>query len=306
MPYHIKTHNDLDAVGGRITAEAAGLEIVSTSYHGYDTIDDAIRSYIKNKEFSDGDELLIIDICPSQKTCDRLDTFYRSKGKITLLDHHYKTKAWANKFPWATVSKNKAATELVFDLFYKDDEDTVLYEHFVRAVAAWDLWKLDSPYRRRGEELNTLLGFIGKDEFVHSFAKNPQADFIKPYSEIIRYLERKKNRYINQVIRKQLLAAPYRMDGLGNTFKIIFATDYFSEIGAAALAHPESEDIHYICIINPIFNSVSLRSRQGEVDVHCIAARCGGGGHIAASGFQCSFTESIEDHIFQKLNALER
>jgi nanoRNase/pAp phosphatase (c-di-AMP/oligoRNAs hydrolase) len=181
------------------------------------------------------------------------------------------------------------------------------YLDFVNAVTAWDLWQIESPHRKRGENLTSLLGFIGKEEFVTRFVHDPDADQ-RPTSTleaIIRHLNARKERYVAQVLKEQLTHARYRMDGLGNTFKIIFATDYISEIAHAALKQPDCEDLHYICVINPVTNSCSLRSREGETDIGQIAKLVGGGGHASASGFPAKMTNLIEETIFKLLNSIE-
>jgi len=302
MADHLKLHNDLDAVGSRIVAEASGLEIASTSYHTYKNIDEAIVNYIKNKEFSNGDRLLICDICPTKETALLIDKEAKNGLDVILVDHH-KTRAWVKKYEWATVDLTKSATEILFSLHEGKTQGT--YFDFVKTVTAWDMWQLDSPYRERSEQMNTLLGFIGKDAFVKAFLESLDADTKEPFKTIIGYLIARKKRYVSQVIRTQLERTRLYADGFRNKFKIIFATDYISEIGHAALDHPASEDLNYICVINPIINSCSLRARTGEVDVAAIAKYFDGGGHPGAAGFPYEFTEEIEAKVWKLLNSLE-
>jgi len=302
MAVHLKLHNDFDAVGVRIVAQISELEIASTSYHTYKNIDEAILNYIKNKEFSDGDRLLIGDICPTKETALHVDNAVKSGLDVVLVDHH-KTRAWVSKYEWATVDIEKSATEILFYLYESKVQGT--YFDFIKTVTAWDIWQLDSPYRERAEQLNTLLGFIGKGAFVKAFVANLAADSTEPFKTIIEFLLSRKKRYVNQVIRNQLEKTRGYADGLRNKFKIIFATDYISEIGHAVLAHPASEDLHYVCVINPITNACSLRARKGEVDVQAIAKKFAGGGHPGAAGFQFNFTDDIEAKIWKLLNSLE-
>jgi len=302
MAWHLKLHNDFDAVGSRIIAEASGLEIVSTSYHTYKTIDESIVNYIKNKEFSNGDSLLICDICPTRETALLIDKEAKNGLDVILVDHH-KTRAWVEKYEWATVDLTKSATEILFSLYEGKTKGS--HVDFIKAVTAWDIWQLDSPYRERAEKLNTLLGFIGKDAFVKAFLEDLSADTTEPFKTIIGYLIARKKRYVSQVIRNQLSKTRCYTDGFRNRFKIIFATDYISEIGHAALDHIASEDLNYICVINPITNACSLRARDGEVDVQVIANYFGGGGHPGAAGFPFDFTSSIEANVWKLLNSLE-
>jgi len=302
MAYHLKLHSDLDAVGCRVVAEASELKIVSTSYHSYQTIDAAILNYIDNKEYSDGDSLLICDICPTKETALCIDNAVKNGLSIELIDHH-KTREWVKKYSWATVALEKSATEILFGLGGATVAGPLF--DFVKTVTAWDLWKLDSPYRKRSEQLNTLLGFIGKDAFVKTFAENLIADLVDPFKTMLDYLDARKNRYVNQVIRNQLEKTRCYTDGFRNKFKILFATDFISEIGHAALNSLASEDLNYICVINPISNTCSLRARENETDVQVIAKHFNGGGHPGAAGFPYEFTETIEAKIWKLLNSLE-
>jgi oligoribonuclease NrnB/cAMP/cGMP phosphodiesterase (DHH superfamily) len=219
-----------------------------------------------------------------------------------LIDHH-KTRAWVNKYDWAIVDLDKSATEILFYQF--ENKQSGIYFDFVQTISAWDLWKEDSPYRKRAKQINNLLGFIGKDAFVRSFVKNLNADKTEPFKTIIEYLIAKKKRYVSQVIRIQLEKTRLYVDGFRNKFKIIFATDYISEIGSEILAHPASEDLDYICVINPVINSCSLRARKGGIDVQIIAKHFDGGGHASAAGFPFNFTDDIEAKVWKLLNSLE-
>jgi len=301
MAHHIKTHTDLDAVGGRILMESGGSIISSTSYHDYSTIDDAAIQFIKKKEYKPGDTLIFIDICPSQGTCEFLNEQKPTDLNLVLLDHH-KTRSWASKYPWATIDISNCGTQLVYDTC--NPVVQMRYKEFVQAVAAWDLWILDSPQRQRGENLNNLLGFIGRDAFVDAFVKDPSADELPTFKEITKFLVARRDRYVRQVIKEQLESSDARLDGFGNVFKIIFATDFISEIGHAVLDHPEAEDLKYVCVVNPVTNTCSLRSRDGETDIGKIAAMCDGGGHHSAAGFPVPFKEQISIVIFDILNKL--
>lgn len=302
MAIHVKSHNDLDAVGLVVVLKRLGYDIASISYHGYPTIDASITKHLK-ESYSKDDLLLIADICPSDSVLEEINRKVSDGAKVVLLDHH-KTKLSAAKYKWATIDLEKCGTELVYDRYKPADWDSPALDMFVEAVSAWDLWKLDSECRKRSENLNSLLGFIGKGAFVKEFSIDLTADFRGTFAEVIKYLEKRKKKYVKQVIKKQLEHVRCYKDGFNNRFKILFATDYISEIGNAALDHPEAEDLHYVCVINPAWNTCSLRARKGGVDVGAIAKFFGGGGHAAAAGFPCEFTESIEANVWQLLNRL--
>jgi len=313
VPFHLKTHNDLDAAACRIILEAAGNTISSTSYHDYNTIDESITYFIKNKKFKDGDTLVIADICPTQGVCEFIDRETPPGLTVDLIDHH-KTRDWANKYKWAKIAQGTSAAALVFDKYYREPLPSAGYrapsrradyEKFVEAVTAWDLWQLSSPERKRGENLNSLLGFIGKDEFTCKFVDEPWCDLKEPLVSITKFLITRRDRYVLQVIKDQLEMVPQRMDGLGNKFKVIFCTDFHSEVGHAVLMHPDGEDLDYVCIVNPVSNSCSMRSRTPGVDISRIAKIVGGGGHNAAAGFPADFTKNIELTVYKILNSID-
>ena len=71
------------------------------------------------------------------------------------------------------------------------------------------------------------------------------------------------------------------------------------------LQHPDGEDLKYVCLINPVANACSMRSREGETDIGEIAKLFGGGGHQAAAGFSINFTEDIERAVVDVLNKID-
>lgn len=311
MDYHVKTHSDLDGAGCRLVLQLAGFPIRSTTYHTYQNIDDAILSFFLRhlEEFPNREvTLFITDICPTLETCAKVDKLVKINDSLNvqLYDHHV-TRKKASKYSWATVNTATSATEILWERYserisWKLGE----FQQLVSAISAWDMWKMDSPFRQRGEKLNSLLGFIGKEDFVSRFSEDPFSDKKEPFLSICKYLEKRKENYVRKVIKDQLFDTPYHMDGLGNTFKIIFATDYISDLAYAALDHPEFEDLHYICVVNPLSNSCSLRSRQEDnVNVEQVARKLNGGGHPKAAGFPFRVLPGVEREVFKVLNSLE-
>jgi hypothetical protein len=149
------------------------------------------------------------------------------------------------------------------------------------------------------------LGFLGIEKFVEVFSLDLIADLKERFIFVLDTINERKVRYVEKVIKDQLSKARTYPDGFGNKFKILFATDFLSEIGNTALLHPDGEDLNYICLINPVTNTCSLRSRQGEnINVGAIAKEVRGGGHKNAAGFPVKMTSSIENTVFKILNAI--
>lgn len=316
MTINIFTHSDLDGCGCVVLARSVYRnQLKSTKFCNYDNIDKELSSFLDKKaeedaqqEYPDTPLLFISDICPSDATLKKIDQTPHLMP--VLLDHHKTKEKILSKYSWAKFDKDRCGTELVLDYLNNTKSNSLgpLYigiEEWVKACSAWDLWKLDSPYRKRGEQLNALCFFLGMEEFVDVFSKNINADQLPEFQNLLNYLENNKNKYVDKIIKEQLHHTEYCMDGFGNTFKIVFASEYISEIGQAALADEDSEDLHYIVIVNPLNNTISLRSRGNEnIDVAKIAVTAlHGGGHFHAAGAPLDMKKSIKNKVFKILNS---
>jgi len=292
------THSDLDGAGCSLVVKKVFKDQVkNTTFCNYDTIDEVLLNFVANPAIINENTLLIItDICPQQDTCKKLDRL-SDKMNIILIDHH-KTKRWLNDFAWAKFSEEWSATYLTDRYFVTE---TNAASDLSLTIDAWDMWKTASKFRERSEALNTLCKFLGLNEFVEVFLNNPEADKELPYSTILQLLDNNKKKYIKKTIAGQIMSAKLNMDCDGNTFKIVYADDYISEIGNTILISDEGADLKYIAIVSLSSNTCSLRS-IGDFDVSRIAQRCGGGGHKNAAGFPIKMKEKIEAKVFSMLN----
>lgn len=307
------THSDLDgAACATLCKYVYGDSLQTIKFCNYDNIDKELNKFLDdNKEESKAGEsiplLLITDICPSNAVLDRLDTTYFMVG---LLDHHKTKEQTLLKHSYAIFDKTKCGAELVLDFLNKSSTNKYgkLFpevEEWIQCISAWDLWKTNSPYRKRAESLNALCFFLGMEEFVNVFSKNINADRLPEYQNLLKQLEHNKNEYVNKIIKEQLHKTAYCM-GLGHTYKILIASDFISEIGQAALAEEDSEDLHFIAIVNPLNNTISFRSRQGEnVDVAVIAKRLGGGGHFHSSGAPIDLHKLTKNKAYNLIKSKE-
>lgn len=247
-------------------------------------------------------EIYIVDICPNEETCAHLNSLHNNGTKVKLMDHHV-TRSWVNKYSWAIYDKDLCGCEIVYRNI-KSTKNTSAYEDFTKSIGAWDLWKLDSPHRKRGEDLNAILKFIGLNDFIKMFTARPDQDK-EQFVDILTWLSAKKDRYVKSIIDNQLHKSYVHSDGGGKQFKILFVTDYISDVGHAVLSHSEYEDLDYVVLVNPVMNSVSLRSRPTRADVAKISKNFGGGGHKAAAGFSKNLTGGMENKIASLLNRTE-
>lgn len=293
------SHGDLDGVACTILSKRkfGDSSKIIVELCDYDNINSKLIEFCSREHFSVDDLLLITDICPNSEVCEQIDKI-RDEISVVLIDHH-KTKKWVSKYPWAHFNPYICGALGTLEWLGLEEEAAL---EFSRAVNAWDMWLTDSNHRERGENLNSLVSFIGLHEFRKSMqnSKNLDEDLTR-FKDLIFYINKNKKHYVRKVIKEQLGKAQCMMDGLGKTFKILFATDFISEVGYEALNHPESADLHYVVIINPVKNTCSLRSRGNEVDVGEIAKKLGGGGHSSASGFIYNFKKKIGSTIHNLL-----
>lgn len=315
MKAFVFTHNDLDGVGAAIviknclSAQINDLDVL-VQYHTYESIDSALQKLFSDGEDHTKDMLFITDICPLEESCNLIDKNKSKFQYVRLLDHH-KTRSWVQKYSWAKYHQDACGAVLALAEFSVISKLSVgdavqALDEFVLSVHAWDSWLLNSKHRPRGEDLNTLVGFLGRECFFDTFCKNPNADKTEKLSYIVTIINQRKNRYVTQVIKDQLNSARLHLDACSCRFKILFATDFISEVAHAALEHPDGVDLDYVCVINPTSDSCSLRSRSMEkVDVSKIAKALHGGGHNNAAGFPFKMTSMIGQNVFKLINSTE-
>ena len=303
MKEYLFTHKDLDGAGCAVLFNLFHSKDICVILCDYNDIDEKIEHILMNRNRGEQCNMFITDICPSKEFCLQLDDAIKSKNFTLKLFDHHKTKSWVTQYSWATFDIKTSGTGLVKEFFEKKNTITKDINSFSSAVTAWDIWQTDSKYRKRGENLTAICKFIGLKKFIETFTKDINAD-TKEFKDLIRFLDMRKDDYVNTIIETKLNKAQLYLDGYNNTFKIIFATDYLSEIGHTILNHEDGADLKYVCLINPLTNTVSMRSRNKGVDVEKIAKECRGGGHFCAAGFRINFMNNIERKVSEKLNKL--
>jgi oligoribonuclease NrnB/cAMP/cGMP phosphodiesterase (DHH superfamily) len=304
MHTYLLTHTDLDGVGAAVLAKRTIPNLVSISYVDYDNIDTQLQILLNQKDVTKNDLLLITDISPSLGAAQVLAKHANENLMVKLFDHH-DSRSWIADFPWATYDVTKCGTSLFYNEVCQLDPQMAAYKDFADSIEAWDIWKLDDPHRARGERLHTLHKFIGTEEFLRIFVEDCNADMNEPFVSMLRYIEAKKSKVIKSVLAATLESPLIRIDSLGRTFMIVFATDYVSEIAHELLDHPDYDDLKFVAVYNPIFETCSLRSRDNETDVSYIAKKLNGGGHKQASGYPYYSKRGIEENIFKMINTIE-
>ncbi len=311
------THDDLDGVSCGIVLESAkGSWLSEINYRNYDDIDQSIRSLIESERHKEFDRIFMTDI--SFKKNDEIIKLINDniKDKFILLDHH-KTAEWLNEYEWAMVKTElngrlTCGTELVFQ--YMKDTNRIdmssnikfLFEEFVEMVRLYDTFDFkrviaDMPaditaideemaekFNRAvaSEELNTYMHFVGLFNFNDEMIDNIycQDMIITPEMEgIISCLNAQKMEYVKQKITEY----EYTNELFeGYCVALVYAEKYASDIGYRINIADNSMD--FVAIVDPSKNTISLRSRDGGVDVGEVAKKYGGGGHKNAAGVKYS------------------
>ena len=304
MSVYLFTHHGLDSIGTVVLAKAAKLLLNKVEYHEYATIDDAVLRFIKKKEYSQQDLLLITDITPSDTACAEINS-YNKEIEILLLDHH-QNRNYATKYPWTKNENDKCATMLLYETLKDCKHFTSSTEQFAQTINSWDLWLTESVHRKRAERINSLLSFIGREEFITTFSEKQDADSVEPFATLIKYIEQRKNIYVDEVFKEHKQECDVYVDGLNNKFRVVFVKEYASEVAKKILDDPEYGDIDYIVVVNPQHNRCSLRSRKNGTDVRTIAQAVNGGGGWKkdAAGFQIPIKEQTQSKIITILNKI--
>lgn len=262
------THTDLDGAGCAIIFKQKYKDI-ETQYHNYDTVDKIAEELLEEKDKYD--KIFFADISPTEEIGKKM----LEDDKFVLIDHH-KTRLYlegTENFD-TSVCGSLISAFLLYDL----DNNDFIGDNFMRSVDAWDSWKLDSKYRKNGEELNLLFGYYGMNKFVEEF--KDMRKISEEEKTIITVLRKIKEDYLNHKIKQ----CKTKLDEYGNKYWEFYIGEPQSGLGnLLEMAEEKAKDIKYIKAINMNDNVVSLYSL--DIDVSEIAKNKGGGGHKKASGY---------------------
>ena len=164
------THTDLDGVGSLILSKLFQLDITDYIFMNYDEL------YEENGSEDEKvilelpfiyDRIFVTDVATNKNFYDYLSSVCQTFG---VFDHHEKTAEIAD-LANVYYSIEKSGTELFYDELKSEAGTYKSWDTFVNGVSAYDLWKLDSPDRELGENLNRLFfaikryGSSGYDEY---------------------------------------------------------------------------------------------------------------------------------------------
>lgn len=298
------THTDLDGVGCAVLACLVfGRENVDVEYCNYKDVDDKVREFFYSFGDNNYDTVFITDISISDELAMRIN-YSASSRKFHLFDHHA-TAIGLNKYRWCYVTIENAdliktsGTELFwlylvnngyFDKLSDYREDALKnISRFVEIVRDYDTWRWKEELGEEGiicKQINDLLYIFGREYFINwmisCIAIDDSDKFPLLYGEPLALLNQRQkdiDRYIEKK-DKQLIILK---DQFGHSCGVVFAEQYFSEIGNKLCElHPE---LDYVSMIDICKGTVSYRSIREDIDLGGeIAHSFGGGGHQKAAG----------------------
>ena len=298
--YKLLTHNDLDGVGCGILAKLAFGKQVKVRYNSIASLNREVEWFLENDDKNTF--LFITDLSVNAENEKKLNVFYRSDGKVQMLDHH-KTALHFNDYEWGHVvvedeaGNLTSATSLFYDYLVKKQllEPTEAIGEFVELVRQYDTWEWEKNENAHAQRLNALFYLISIEEFedkmLNRLKTNEHFSFDQFEEKILDMEENKIERYIRRK-RRELVQTPVGKYLAG----IVYAESYHSELGNEL--GKEYPHLDYIAILNIGGKRLGFRTIHDHVDVSEVAGKFGGGGHAKASGSSLT-NEAYDQFVFE-------
>lgn len=319
MKIKLFTHTDLDGVSCAILAYLAfEKENVDVEYCNYDDVDDKVEAFMENEDlYRSYDSIFITDISVSDQVASMIDCLDKTERTVRLFDHHGTALRLDNYF-WCNVYEylegiKTSGTELFYlylmnslSLTYGQTSQNKI-SRFASIVRDYDTWR----WKELGEDglvskqMNDLFHIYGREKFIDwtmkriMFGTSPLHQD-KWFSETDLLLLEQKQKDIDIYVEQKEKQIMVKTDQWGNTYGVIFAERYFSELGNRLCEiHPE---LAYIAMIDISRGRVSYRTIRDGINLGTeIAHNYGGGGHPKAAGstFDISWAmDIVSDWLF--------
>lgn len=273
------THTDLDGAGCAIIFNRYYPDI-EIKYCDYNTIDEVASElwYRKNKY----DAIYFADITPNEE----YGTMLLGDPKFTFIDHHITREyLWHTPQDNVIYDTNFCGTYLAANYLDQHILRSWNDKNFILAIDAYDTWKLNSPHRRLGVDLNLLFNYYGMDEFVNRFAE--MRYFTDEECTILDVLKRIDYDYLAE----KLTQGKVKVDKNGNTYFEVYIAEKGGHIGTLVDDSNFPAECKYIKVIN--LNDLVVGLYSKEFNVSKIAEAHGGGGHVTAAGYTINFLQDI-------------
>lgn len=316
--------NDIDGQGNVVLIKAL-RDLLAGYYAIYVSCkvsaDEAYDEIIKSNEY---DICFIVDLSFSENVMLKINDLEVSK-KIILLDHH-ETALYLNKMDWAYVKKFDilnfdltSGTLLLYillrDLYTELNMKLEQLSKFAWYTAAYDTW-FANDLRTCGACKHIMYNMPRSLNYVFKYNKKDYADNI--FNNIINGDDILSTNQITiaNIMHKNIQTTCNKMwhgctiekiSNKNNTYyvAICYVVDYTSDIGDYILK--KQPEISVVMMINPNINTVSFRSRSGDINVTEFASNIAKtsptpsyGGHQPAAGaklpienFFSNMTEAI-------------
>lgn len=273
------THTDLDGAGCAILFKRRYPDI-TVEFHDYDTIDRISKDLWDCR--NQYDEIYFADITPNEEYGRKM----LGDERFTFIDHHI-TREYLH---------NMAYNRVVYDTDYCATYLTANYldlniihvgknRDFVLAVDAYDTWKLDSPYRDIGLNLNLLFNYYGMDEFVEQFGAIRK--FTTKEYTILEVLKKIDRDYLTEKLKQGRM----KTDKNGYIYFEVYTAEKGGNLGILVDDPRFPAECEYVKVIN--LNDLTVGLYAKDFDVSRIAELSGGGGHRGAAGYEIKFLQDI-------------
>jgi len=298
--YKLLSHNDLDGVGCGILAKLAFGEKVKVRYNSVSSLDREVEWFLENDDKNTS--LFITDLSVNAENEKKLNAFYRSNGKVQMLDHH-KTALHFNEYEWGHIvvedeeGKLTSATSLFYEYLIHNEllDPSESVAEFVELVRQYDTWEWEENENVSAQRLNALFYLISIEEFEEKMLTrlktNEHFSFDQFEEKILDMEENKIERYIRRK-RRELVQAQIGKYLAG----IVYAESYHSELGNEL--GREYPHLDYIAILNIGGKRLGFRTIHDHVDVSEVAGKFGGGGHAKAAGSSLT-NEAYNQFVFE-------
>lgn len=310
MRVKLFTHTDLDGIGCAVLAYLAfGKENVDVEYCNYDDIDNKVEVFMEDCDlYRSYDKIFITDISVSDSVANMIDILDRVDRRVQLFDHHG-TALFLNKYDWCMINEyiylaniiKTCGTELfcVYALWPEYLNICTPYArtkilNFVTVVRNYDTWcwKELGNIGLTSKQMNDLFHIYGREKFIDWAMKRIQHQD-EWFSETDMLLLDQKQKDIDIYVEEKAKQIKQFTDQLGNSYGIVFAERYFSELGNQLCEM--NPDLAYVAMIDISNGRVSYRSIRDDINLGTeIAHNYGGGGHPKAAGSTFDSTRAME------------
>ena len=260
----------------------------------YTEIDDVLENLHKSN-FQDYDFVFITDISPKDET-------WLESNKIVLIDHHQTAIKFHNPAKNRYVVSEIACGALLVKKFLEKyfAERLKHLDDLIYLVNDYDLWHKKND---KSTFINELHFFYWGEKFRQRFYNGDT----RLNKTEINYLRKRKKDFTK--VWEDLEIADY---GNYKNLKVCFLRskgEFLNEI-AEKILKEEGYDITFI--LNPIKNSVSVRSKMEDVNLGEVLKMVNGGGHNLAAAFSSKpeeiykNIETVCEYIDKSLNAKKK